>query len=59
MVYFLCLLSKENVSVSGTAYGSLEKPKLTFSQKIKLAAGVNKFALLSIAVGLPVSSLDE
>ncbi|CAN6922538.1 unnamed protein product [Brassica oleracea] len=37
----------------GTAYGSLEKPKLTFSQKIKLAAGVNKLALLSIAVGLP------
>ncbi|KAL0873264.1 hypothetical protein Bca101_022969 [Brassica carinata] len=42
-----------NGQLAGTAYGSLEKPKLTFNQKIKLAAGVNKLALLSIAVGLP------
>ncbi|KAL6347696.1 hypothetical protein AAG906_026225 [Vitis piasezkii] len=37
----------------GTAYGSLENPKLTFSQGVKLRAGVNTIALLSIAVGLP------
>ncbi|ANM67746.1 beta-galactosidase 12 [Arabidopsis thaliana] len=45
-----------NGQLAGTAYGSLEKPKLTFSQKIKLHAGVNKLALLSTAAGLPVSS---
>ncbi|WZZ76146.1 hypothetical protein YC2023_087516 [Brassica napus] len=42
-----------NGQLAGTAYGSLENPKLTFSQKIKLHAGVNKLALLSIAAGLP------
>ncbi|CAN8325974.1 unnamed protein product [Cochlearia groenlandica] len=40
-----------------TAYGTLENPKLTFSQKIKLHQGVNKLALLSIAAGLPVRVL--
>ncbi|XP_020873308.1 beta-galactosidase 12 isoform X1 [Arabidopsis lyrata subsp. lyrata] len=49
----LYLSSVKLFIVSGTAYGSLEKPKLTFSQKIKLHAGVNKLALLSIAAGLP------
>ncbi|CAA2956742.1 beta-galactosidase-like [Olea europaea subsp. europaea] len=39
--------------LSGTAYGSLENPKLTFSQGVNLRAGVNKISLLSIAVGLP------
>ncbi|KAI4330678.1 hypothetical protein MLD38_028940 [Melastoma candidum] len=38
---------------SGTVYGSLEFPKLTFNQGVKLRAGVNKISLLSIAVGLP------
>ncbi|CAN6914681.1 unnamed protein product, partial [Brassica oleracea] len=42
-----------NGQFEGTAYGSLENPKLTFRQKIKLHAGVNKLALLSIAAGLP------
>ncbi|CAA0410308.1 unnamed protein product [Arabidopsis thaliana] len=42
-----------NGQLSGTAYGGLDHPKLTFSQKIKLHAGVNKIALLSVAVGLP------
>jgi len=37
---------------SGNAYGSLENPKLTFSSQVKLRAGVNKIALLSVAVGL-------
>ncbi|RYQ98337.1 hypothetical protein Ahy_B08g094391 isoform B [Arachis hypogaea] len=39
--------------IAGTAYGSLEFPKLTFSQAVKLRAGVNKISLLSVAVGLP------
>ncbi|KAL8153284.1 hypothetical protein V2J09_011044 [Rumex salicifolius] len=42
-----------NGQLSGTAYGSLEDPKLTFSQGVDLRAGINNIALLSIAVGLP------
>ncbi|WZY81181.1 hypothetical protein YC2023_027565 [Brassica napus] len=42
-----------NGQLAGSAYGGLSHPKLTFSQKIKLHAGVNKLALLSVAVGLP------
>ncbi|KAE8674146.1 hypothetical protein F3Y22_tig00111769pilonHSYRG00476 [Hibiscus syriacus] len=36
-----------------SSYGSLEFPKLTFSQGVNLRAGINKISLLSIAVGLP------
>ncbi|XP_031105346.1 beta-galactosidase-like [Ipomoea triloba] len=42
-----------NGQLVGSAYGSLENPKLTFSQGVNLRAGVNKISLLSIAVGLP------
>nr|QSM07467.1 beta-galactosidase 1 [Ipomoea batatas] len=42
-----------NGQLVGSAYGSLENPKLTFSQGVDLRAGVNKISLLSIAVGLP------
>ncbi|KAJ4904621.1 Beta-galactosidase 2 [Raphanus sativus] len=42
-----------NGQLAGRSYGALSSPKLTFSQKIKLRAGVNKLALLSTAVGLP------
>ncbi|RDX81515.1 Beta-galactosidase 1 [Mucuna pruriens] len=42
-----------NGQLSGTVYGSLEFPKLTFSEGVKLRAGVNKISLLSVAVGLP------
>ncbi|XP_059641301.1 beta-galactosidase-like [Cornus florida] len=42
-----------NGQLSGTVYGSLEYPKLTFNQGVNLRAGVNKISLLSIAVGLP------
>ena len=42
---------------AGTVYGGLEFPKLTFSDGVKLRVGNNKISLLSIAVGLPVSSL--
>ncbi|GLT79074.1 hypothetical protein SLA2020_505820 [Shorea laevis] len=41
-----------NGQQSGTVYGGLENPKLTFNQNIKLRAGINKLSLLSIAVGL-------
>ncbi|KAL5976639.1 hypothetical protein ACLOJK_020972 [Asimina triloba] len=42
-----------NGELSGSAYGSLENPKLTFSGNAKLRAGRNKISLLSISVGLP------
>uniref|UniRef100_A0A5B7A6C7 Beta-galactosidase n=2 Tax=Davidia involucrata TaxID=16924 RepID=A0A5B7A6C7_DAVIN len=42
-----------NGQLSGTVYGSLEKPKLIFNEGVNLRAGVNKISLLSIAVGLP------
>ncbi|KAK7271965.1 hypothetical protein RJT34_28273 [Clitoria ternatea] len=42
-----------NGQLSGTSYGSLEFPKLTFRESVKLRAGVNKISLLSVAVGLP------
>ena len=44
---------------AGTAYAGLEEPRLTFSGNVKLRAGVNKISLLSIAVGLAVSSLKQ
>jgi hypothetical protein len=43
---------------AGSVYGSLEFHKLTFSQNVKLRVGNNKISLLSITVGLPVSSLE-
>uniref|UniRef100_A0A5B7BY93 Beta-galactosidase n=1 Tax=Davidia involucrata TaxID=16924 RepID=A0A5B7BY93_DAVIN len=42
-----------NGQLSGTVYGTLENPKLTFSDSVKLRAGINKISLLSVAVGLP------
>ncbi|KAK9102549.1 hypothetical protein Sjap_019803 [Stephania japonica] len=42
-----------NGQLSGTVYGSLEDPKLTFSSNVKLNSGINKISLLSVAVGLP------
>ncbi|CAI8589851.1 unnamed protein product [Vicia faba] len=41
-----------NGKLSGTAYGGLDNPKLTFSSSVKLWAGNNKISLLSVAVGL-------
>ncbi|KAK3210505.1 hypothetical protein Dsin_015211 [Dipteronia sinensis] len=42
-----------NGQLSGTVYGGIESPRLTFSENVKLSVGVNKISLLSIAVGLP------
>ncbi|XP_028774228.1 beta-galactosidase-like [Neltuma alba] len=42
-----------NGQLSGTVYGSLKNPKLTFSDNVKLNVGNNKLSLLSVAVGLP------
>lgn len=42
-----------NGQLAGTVYGSLENPKVTFSEAVNLRAGVNRISLLSVAVGLP------
>ncbi|KAL0553416.1 hypothetical protein IC582_007311 [Cucumis melo] len=42
-----------NGQFSGSAYGSREHPEFTYTGPINLRAGMNKIALLSIAVGLP------
>ncbi|KAL8040354.1 hypothetical protein ABFX02_10G092300 [Erythranthe guttata] len=42
-----------NGQFSGTVYGSLDKPKLTYSKYVNLRAGINKVSLLSVSVGLP------
>ncbi|TKY72795.1 Beta-galactosidase protein [Spatholobus suberectus] len=42
-----------NGQLSGTVYGGLGNPKLTFSDNVKLRVGNNKLSLLSVAVGLP------
>ncbi|XP_022158679.1 beta-galactosidase 5-like [Momordica charantia] len=42
-----------NGQFSGSAYGSREHREFTFTGPINLRAGMNKIALLSIAVGLP------
>lgn len=41
--------------LTGTVYGGLDNPKLTYSQNVKLRPGSNKISLLSASVGLPVS----
>jgi hypothetical protein len=42
-----------NGQLSGTVYGGLDNPKLTFSNSVNLKVGNNKISLLSVAVGLP------
>ena len=49
------LLTHGFSTLAGNAYGSYETPKLTFGGRVNLKAGVNKLALLSSTVGLPVS----
>ena len=44
------------VSILGSAFGTREDRRLTFRGPVNLRHGANKIALLSVAVGLPVSS---
>ncbi|CAI0392456.1 unnamed protein product [Linum tenue] len=44
-----------NGQLSGSAFGTRENRKFTYTGKVNLRAGKNKIALLSVAVGLPVS----
>lgn len=48
-----------SILMVGTVYGGLENPKLRFTDYVKLRPGKNKLSLLSVAVGLPVSSLTS
>ncbi|KAG9134791.1 hypothetical protein Leryth_001122 [Lithospermum erythrorhizon] len=41
-----------NGQLSGTVYGGLENPRLTFNENVKLRAGINKISLCSVTVGL-------
>lgn len=41
-----------NGQLQGNAYGSTETQQLTFSQKVKMTAGVNRISFLSATVGL-------
>ena len=43
-------------ATKGSAFGTREKRRFTFRGEINLRAGSNKISLLSVAVGLPVSS---
>ncbi|KAK3438941.1 hypothetical protein EUGRSUZ_C03897 [Eucalyptus grandis] len=42
-----------NDELTGSVYGSLENPKLSYGNNVKLRAGINKLSILSVAVGLP------
>ncbi|KAL5563083.1 hypothetical protein UlMin_032830 [Ulmus minor] len=42
-----------NGQPSGSAYGTREKRRFTFTGNVNLHAGINKISLLSVAVGLP------
>ncbi|XP_077233745.1 beta-galactosidase 5-like [Tasmannia lanceolata] len=42
-----------NGQLSGTAYGSRESRSFTYTGNVNMYAGINRIALLSIAVGLP------
>ncbi|RZR96368.1 hypothetical protein BHM03_00025391 [Ensete ventricosum] len=42
-----------NGQPTGTVYGSLDNPKLTYTGNVKLRAGSNTISMLSVSVGLP------
>ncbi|ONM39549.1 Beta-galactosidase 1 [Zea mays] len=48
-----------NGQLTGTVYGSVEDPKLTYIGNVKLWSGSNNISCLSIAVGLPVGLKGE
>ncbi|QHO19058.1 hypothetical protein HN51_061725 [Arachis hypogaea] len=42
-----------NGQLSGSAYGTREYRRITYTGKVNLRAGTNRIALLSVAIGLP------
>lgn len=55
-MYRICYKTYDGV-VLGSAHGTREQRRFTFTGNVKLHAGKNRISLLSIAVGLPVSIL--
>lgn len=57
--YKFCIFLDSNPNIiTGSAFGTREQRQFTFTGPVNLRAGINKIALLSIAVGLPVSALS-
>lgn len=54
---YLCFFMHGSGSTTGTVFGGLDNPKLTYNGNVNLRAGINKISLLSVAVGLPVSEI--
>jgi len=46
---------KLNKHITGSAFGTRVSRRFTYTGKVNLRAGTNRIALLSVAVGLPVS----
>lgn len=44
--------------ILGSAFGTRENRRFTYTGKVNLHAGMNRIALLSVAVGLPVGSIS-
>lgn len=42
--------------MTGSAYGTREDRRVTYTGNVNLRAGSNRIALLSVAIGLPVGS---
>lgn len=42
--------------ITGSAFGTRQNRRFMYTGKVNLRAGTNKIALLSVAVGLPVST---
>lgn len=57
MNFIIWLMSALPVTITGSAFGTRENREFTFTGPVNLRAGTNRIALLSIAVGLPVSSI--
>lgn len=56
--FSICLDSNLNI-ITGSAFGTREQTHFTFTGPVNLHAGINRIALLSIAVGLQVSALPS
>ncbi|KAG8367244.1 hypothetical protein BUALT_Bualt16G0052400 [Buddleja alternifolia] len=48
-----------NDMLSGTVYGNVDNPEVTYNGYVKLRAGINKISLLSVAVGLRIGLKGE
>lgn len=58
-IYFYLIIAKKlNIYfITGSAFGTRQNRRFTYAGEVNLHAGTNRIALLSVAVGLPVSFL--